>query len=706
MMRCGTLITIFLSLLAITSAAGTAEELNYRGETQGEYEARMQWFREARFGLFVHWGPVSLLGTEIGWSRGGERPGQGGTGTVPIEIYDQLYRHYNPSMFDAEAVADVVAQSGARYITFITKHHDGFNMFDTQLSDYKITSTQSPFGRDVARELQQACERRGIKVIWYYSLGDWYHPDYYTEHHDRFTEYLFGQLEELLTDYAPAAGLWFDLWYPKFGQPDVQRVVDLVKEHAPLALLNDRFGLRGDYDTPEQRVGLYQRGRPWESCVTIGNQWAWKPQDDLKSAADCLRLLINCAGGDGNLLLNTAPMPDGRLEPRQVERLLEMGAWLQQFGDTIYGTRGGPYMPGDYGVTTCTGKLAYVHLLHPEDGEITLPPLPAVIQRASLLTGGDVEVIQNADGVTLSVGEEHRQPVDTIVTLELDQDAGSIEPIITAANTFAFNKPASASNWKRAQTENLDMNERMYSAAMAFDSLIDTAWTAEEHATAGWLEVDLGSPQRISQVVLREPQPGVINDYTLEYKTGDSYTVLYRGYELGQQAVVRFEGVEAQVIRLNILSADASPAIAEFYITGPKHHKDDAPPKTPFRKTGASQVRDQIRASGPDKAFTGDQYVGILGQGPLWIDVDLDAAQRVDGTRVASSYWMNVQHYSLQCRDGEAWRTLLDVDGEFPEDGWLHFEPVIASQFRLTVESTESKLFNIWTWEFRDSSAN
>ncbi|HPX42639.1 MAG TPA: alpha-L-fucosidase, partial [Candidatus Hydrogenedentes bacterium] len=327
---------------------------------QSDPVAHMTWWREARFGLFIHWGPVSLKGTEIGWSRGGERRGTGGTGDIPLEVYDNLYREFNPVEFDAREWVQIALNAGMKYLVFTSKHHDGFCMFDSALTEYKITN--SPFQRDVVRELADACHEAGLKVGWYYSPPDWHHPDYRTANHARYIEYLHGQLRELCTNYGKIDILWFDGLGGTAEDWDAEKLVTMIRELQPGIVINDRAGLPEDHATPEQRVGAFNRNRRWETCMTICNQWAWKPDDTMKTLDKCIDVLVRTAGGDGNLLFNVGPMPDGRIEPRQVDRLAEMGAWLGQFGETIYGTRGGPYMPSAWGASTCKNSRVYLHV--------------------------------------------------------------------------------------------------------------------------------------------------------------------------------------------------------------------------------------------------------------------------------------------------------------------------------------------------------
>jgi alpha-L-fucosidase len=412
--------TSSLSLPAISTAGLPGQSAAKNPAESGQaYEQRMQWWTDARFGLFVHWGPVSLKGTEISWSRGGERRGTGGTGEIPVEVYDDLYKQFNPVNFDADEWIKIAKQAGMKYLVFTTKHHDGFVNFDSKLTDYKITSPESPFGRDIVDELAKACHESGLRLGFYYSPPDWHHPDYRTENHPRYIEYLHGQLRELCTNYGTVDIIWFDGLGGKAEDWDAENLFRIIRRLQPDVIINNRCGLPGDFDTPEQVIGKFQTNRPWETCMTLGRQWAWKPDDEMKSLKQCIQTLVRVASGDGNFLFNVGPMPDGRIEPRQAERLREMGQWLKKYGRSIYGTRGGPFKPGPWGASTCKGNRIYLHILDRESESIKLPPIPKRITGHSVLTGGKAAVSQTEQKVEISIPQNYRQEIDTIVELKL-----------------------------------------------------------------------------------------------------------------------------------------------------------------------------------------------------------------------------------------------------------------------------------------------
>ncbi len=373
---------------------------------------RLDWWRQARFGMFIHWGPVSLKGTEIGWSRGAQ---------VPTAEYDQLYTKFNPTKFDADAWVKIAKDAGMKYIVLTTKHHDGFCLWDTKYPDFNIMHT--PFHRDVVGELSAACKRQGVVFCTYHSICDWHNPDYPlgspggkskkpSPNMDRYNQYLKSQLAELIKNYGPLGILWFDgEWEAPWTY---ERGVDLYRYCRGLQdsiIINNRVGKGregmagttkggepqpGDYDTPEQQIGAFNNQRPWETCMTICQQWAWKPNDRLKSLQECLQTLIRCVGGDGNLLLNVGPMPTGEIEPRQVERLQEIGQWLDKYGESIYGTRGGPFKPGKWGASTRKKDVIFLQVFQWPNGPLELPAIHRKVVEARVLgvSGGTAQVKQ------------------------------------------------------------------------------------------------------------------------------------------------------------------------------------------------------------------------------------------------------------------------------------------------------------------------
>lgn len=402
-------------------------------------------FMDQRFGMFIHFGPVSLRGTEIGWSRNKE---------VPKEDYDNLYKEFNPMLFNADTWVKTAKNAGMKYLTITSKHHDGFCLWPTSYSPYNIMN--SPFKRDIIGELAAACKKQGIKFCIYFTVLDWHDADYpmqnpqnlsgnmgYDSTHNvigdmkRFTGRMKNELKELITRYKPYM-LWFDgfwetPWTVEYGRDIYSYIKTLDKN----VIVNNRLGKGdntkfqkesvGDYLTPEQKVGELNMNDAWESCITICEQWSWKPNDKMKSLKVCVQTLVQTAAGNGNLLFNVGPMLDGRIEARQVARLKEMGAWLNKNGESIYGTKGGPYIPNKIFAATRKGNKIYLHVFEREADELAIPsPGDAKILKAYFLNGKGVNFFQANTGVKIDLPVKLPDEVSNVIVLELDQNAEQI----------------------------------------------------------------------------------------------------------------------------------------------------------------------------------------------------------------------------------------------------------------------------------------
>ncbi|MBI3922004.1 MAG: alpha-L-fucosidase [Armatimonadetes bacterium] len=534
-------------------------------ETTEQRDARMKWFREAKFGVFVCWGPCSIAEGEIGWSRNGPRPGlqpDHAEGGVPLETYDNLYKQFNPTQFKATEWAQLIKESGAKYIIFLTKHHDGFCLFDSKLTEYKVTNT--PFKRDVTAELAEACRQAGLRIFWYYSPPDWHHPDYLTKDHARYIEYLHGQIRELLTNYGKIDGLWFDGLQGNAETWDTPRMFKMIRELQPDIIINNRAGLAEDFDTPEQTIGQFQLDRPWESCITMSTAWSWSGTSaPVQSLKECLHLLIRCAGGGGNLALDTGPMPDGRIDPRQAERYRQMGVWLKKYGESIYATTGGPYQPSRGVVSTRKGKTVYLHVLGWEEDVLKLPPLRKKIMTCTALSGGKPTFRQTDEALEIRLPAEHRDEIDTIIALKLGVPASGLKPIslVTRGSLTIGKKAAASSIW----------NED-YNASKAFDGDEGTRWGGAPGSRSGWLEVDLGKPRTFNRILILESPWNRVRKFQLQYLDGEVWRTFHEGTTLGEFQL-RFEPVTARSFRLNILEAVEVPTIWEVDLYPPEGEK-------------------------------------------------------------------------------------------------------------------------------------
>ena len=334
------------------------------------------------------------------------------------------------------------------------------------------------------------------------------------------------------------------------------KTIKMVRQLQPDILVNDRTGDGGDYGTPEQHIGGFDMERPWESCMTISahNHWAWGgPEDGVKPLSACLLMLIRAAGGDGNVLLNVGPTPEGLIEPCQVERLKEIGAWLAKYGESIYGTRGGPFKPNRALVSTRKDNTVYVHVLHWDSETITLPALPRRVVKSSLLTGGKVEVTQDGGGVVLHVPEGNRQEIDTIIKLVFDGPTGEIP---AAEVPFVADLHAGASNVFQNRTEE-------YGPEMAFDGDHGTRWATDAGIHRAWISAEFSQPRTLCGVRIQEEYSPRVRKFEFQSLEGNRWRTIFSGTTLGT-FFKDFPSVVTRGVRLNILDSSEGPTISEI----------------------------------------------------------------------------------------------------------------------------------------------
>lgn len=403
-------------------------------------EERTRWFREAKFGLFLHWGPYSVLGRHE-WARHKLQ--------IPQAQYDQYVKAFNPVKFNADEWADVAKAAGVRYMVITSKHHDGFSMFRSKASDYDMELTAYP--GDPLKDLATAARRKGLRLGFYHSIMDWHHPSYrplrawehpkgYKEGGDlnAYIDFMKRQLEELLTNYGDVAMIWFDgEWEHSTAEMRSDEVYDFIRKLQPNTLINDRLykrepGNKADFGTPEQFVPatgvLDPSGKPilWESCVTInGDSWGFNQYEtEFKTERDLIRMLIEVVSKGGNLLLNVGPRPDGTIQEEFVQRLRAMGRWMDVYGDAIYGTTGSPFarLPF-FGRATVKDSMLYLHVFEwPADGRLRVPGLKNAVFKASLLGVPDGKLATERDGDDWIVRLPKAPPDATasVVSLQLD----------------------------------------------------------------------------------------------------------------------------------------------------------------------------------------------------------------------------------------------------------------------------------------------
>ncbi|MCB8932367.1 MAG: alpha-L-fucosidase [Chthonomonadaceae bacterium] len=427
------------ALLAIALVAVLTPQASpdpYANETAAQRDARMKWFREARFGMFIHWGVYSVpAGVYDGKPIGGIGEWIMHQARIPVDRYRAYAKEFNPTRYDAEKWVRIAKDTGMKYIVITSKHHDGFAMFDSKASDWNIVKA-TPFGRDPLQELAAACHREGIRLGFYYSQAqDWNNGGsaaggHWDPKQDRdMTEYIqkvaVPQVKETLTHYGKISVLWWDTPY-EMTKERADLLLPLLKLQ-PGIITNNRLGggYMGDTETPEQFVpATGYPGRDWETCMTMNDTWGFKSTDhNWKSSETLIRTLIDIASKGGNFLLNVGPTSLGEIPAPSVERLAAVGAWMKQNGSAIYATTASPFKKLSWGRCTKVlgkdGAALYLHVFDwPTNGKLLVPGLRSPVGGASLLVGGTKLACRNtAEGVEVDVPAQAPDKVSTTIQL-------------------------------------------------------------------------------------------------------------------------------------------------------------------------------------------------------------------------------------------------------------------------------------------------
>ena len=425
------------------------------GETPEERDERMGWWREARFGMFIHWGVYAIPAGE--WNG---KPVKGisewiqSKGKIPSAEYARLKDQFNPIQYDADAWVRLAKDAGMNYIVITSKHHDGFCLWDSAQTDWDIAST--PYKKDLLKPLAEACQKYGVKLCFYHSIMDWKHPDYSVKKPwrgnadhpnpdmDAYTTYMKAQLKELLTEYGEIGVLWFDgEWEGAWTHERGEDLDDYLRAIQPSIIINNRVDkgrqgmkgmnkegdFRGDFGTPEQEIP--HTGFPgvdWESCMTMNTSWGYKASDqNWKSTEQLIRNLVDIASKGGNYLLNVGPTAEGLIPAPSIERLQEMGEWMKLNGESIHGTVASPLPELNWG--RCTLKkegdttVFYLHVFEwPEDGTLVVPGLridPSSVECSLLADGTPLKGVSSDDHFTVKVGPHAPDPTDSVIILKV-----------------------------------------------------------------------------------------------------------------------------------------------------------------------------------------------------------------------------------------------------------------------------------------------
>lgn len=422
--------------LFLLSKSVVAEEI-YE-PTKENLDAR-RWFQDNKFGLFIHFGPYSVL--EKGeWVLEKSE--------LSVEEYEKLVlSKFNPTKFDPAAWVSMAKNAGMKYITVTSKHHDGFAMWETRQSDWNIVN-RSPYGKDFLKSLADECHRQGIKLFFYYSQLDWHHKDYFplgqTGHHagrplegtfNKYLDYMDAQLIELLSCFGKIGGIWFDgMWDKPTADWRLRETYDMIHRLQPQALIGSNHHLTPfegedfqmfEKDLPGQSTQEFSNestkisSLPLEMCETISHSWGYNSEDkNFKTLKELIHHLVKAAGNNANFLLNVGPRPNGTIQKEFVERLQAMGSWLKENGESIYGTRGGPIEPMPWGVATQKKDKIYLHILNSEVQPIAIPYL-AITKARLFASGVELPFTQVDDHLLFNLSKSDIDKIDTIIELDL-----------------------------------------------------------------------------------------------------------------------------------------------------------------------------------------------------------------------------------------------------------------------------------------------
>ena len=602
---CRHILTVVTALLIANASSRAADTSPVPWETPQQHDARMQWFRDAKFGMFIHWGLYSQLAGE--WQN---KTVTGGAEwiqsilAIPSSQYSPLAKTWTPSKYNPRDWVCLMKAAGIRYICITTKHHDGFCLWPTKMNeDWNISVT--PGGKDLLKPLAEACRAEGVKFCIYHSVMDWHHPDwpgrpgfndYAKSAPDkaRFKAYLYGQLKELFTHYGPIWMVWFDGTWDRgaWTSEDGKALEDYTRSLQPSVILDNRSGYRppqrkldvaianaygyiqaGDYISPEGEVpatGL--PGIDWETCQTmqLPNNWGYNRLVGFRSFKDLLHQLIDVSSKGGNMLLNVGPTAEGEILPQARQCLQKFADWMKINSEAIHGTTASPFasLPFEgrctkkpFDVAQGRGDKLYLHVFEwPTGGKLSVP-IQSKVKRVYLLAAPDQDLVvtTTSKGSLISVPASAPDPYASVVAVEL---AG---PLVVAPvpRNLALGKPVTVSGeWP---------GRPALKKEHITDGTPNTIWAGPEKSRVGWVEVDLGGDVAVSGAMVSEGQEFKrCGKFTVQAQVGGEWKTVATGTGIGLQTDLTFAPVTARLFRLTVTvdkpagEPDGEPVIAEF----------------------------------------------------------------------------------------------------------------------------------------------
>lgn len=532
---------------------------------------RMKWWKDAKFGMFIHWGVYSV---PAGTYDGKQIPGIGewimNRGKIPIDKYKPYAARFNPVKYNPDAWVKMAKDAGMKYIVITSKHHDGFALFDSKVTNWDVADA-TPYGKDLLKPLVEACRREGIRIGFYYSQAqDWSHPGGAASggHWDKaqagdMDAYLDNiavpQVKEILSNYALDI-LWWDT--PQDMTPvRAEKFLPFLKEHPDL-ITNNRLGggYKGDTETPEQFVpSTGFPGRNWEACMTMNDTWGYKSYDtNWKSTETLIRYLAEIVSKGGNFLLNVGPTNEGEIPGPSIDRLAEVGRWLKINKESIYGTTASPFAYLSYGRCTRKDQKLFLHVFdYPTNGELRVP-MTNRIKKAYLLASPAKNLVVKAEDKRSVIRLPMKAPdkINTVVVVEFEG-----EPLISPLPMEGKEAIVSSQKPGTGGSKNL------------FDGSRLTRWEAAADERKATIDVDLKQPTAISTFIADEPWHPWDNkkqDMTLQYKSGQEWKTIFKATTKGIGHAETFKPVKAQYFRLIVENKDSAPTLLEWQMYGPE----------------------------------------------------------------------------------------------------------------------------------------
>jgi len=566
------MLRIAVIIFMVFSTADVSRAQNQQPKIELKSDQKMDWWKDAKFGMFIHWG---LYAVPAGTYQGKQYPGIGewimNHAKIPVAVYGEYAKQFNPIKYNAEDWVKIAKEAGMKYIVITSKHHDGFALFDSKVTNWDVVDA-TPYGKDLLKPLVEACRKEGLKIGFYYSQAqDWTHPggaasggSWDKVQHGDFDQYLdeiaIPQVKEILANYGGLDILWFDT-PQNMTKERADKFQEILKAY-PKLIINNRLGggYAGDTETPEQFVPATGfPGLNWESCMTINDTWGYKSFDqNWKSSKVLIQQLIDVVSKGGNMLLNVGPDALGEIPMASIERLAAIGAWVKVNQESIYGTTASPFTYLSYGKATRKGQKIYLHLFdYPKNGQLKIP-MANQLSKAYFLANPEKKLLVKKSGGQSLIQLPIQAPdsISSVVVLEF---LG--EPKVKAYPTVDARVSVSS------------QNNGALDGSILVDGLRQTVWQAAKGEHKAMLEMALSKPTLISTLVVDEPWHPWENkkqNLVLQYKSGKEWVTVYESKSNGSGHQGTFAPVSGKFFRLLISNATQEPTLSEWQLYGPE----------------------------------------------------------------------------------------------------------------------------------------